>query len=460
MLRKRIYQESQKETADDDSALEQKKPKHESDLEDILPALNERYTTPAEIVRVNKEKFERQIKEFYSPVFTLTEEYSRIVENCIKFYCKEYPNVAGLILNENIHKFEKLKISEMLIKAGANGLYCYQHGRSSFETALFFNAPASLLNLLIEHRAVSFELTIINTFYNSDFIMREGYEPIVKECIEIACHNNPQSMGRYLRANIHKVSKSQISQWIIESGADLQVQISGTSALYCAITAHLPKQIYAAFCQKGVTDLSVYDHGYQYGAVTLALINNNKVAFAFYSQYLSEDVKKAAYLLKDYNFYAQHSFNRGDARMILWEISDADVRRATLDGQIISDTFAGLGSVEQCIKSYNEFAEITDGRKDTSSFFCKSCDGYSRIKHELLFSASQRICELVKNLGASTRFSICEMLLTSSPIFLAEHNRLGFNSESLRVQLTEMRGIAKKSIEVEEKSLSRGNVRN
>lgn len=433
-------------------------------LDQALKFINSREKTVEDKIKLQKQRLEQKLNEFYSPGFHLTKEKYDFVQKCIGLYCSQFPDDAGMILYTHIENIDKSDVSEMLIKAGANlseVSYEWSYKDSCFELALKANAPASLLTLFIP-KFMNVRIEILNVFNNKKFQIKEGYEPIIKACLKKLCepYNGSYELGVYLNRCI-TYSKPIISQWIIEAGADLYARDGEKDwwrdkerlfyTLYYAIVSHQPKEIYQACFDRGFQNVSTNFGGWLSGsAVLIALLSGNDVAFDFYRNLFPSEVTKAAYDLKNCQLekfdisYAKTSLTRSQAKEKLWRINnDEKVRCETLDREIMAIVFYNLSTVDQCLKQYDLFDKyIARPKTQSCSFLCASHPRYIQNAYDLLDTATARLCQIVRKIPSlAERIDVCESLM-KHPMFSEEHNKYGFDAKSRVAILMEFRAVS------------------
>ncbi|MHB1947800.1 MAG: hypothetical protein ACYCQI_06785 [Gammaproteobacteria bacterium] len=462
----RLVDHSVKEEKKADSCDSEKR------LDQALKFINGRDISFEHRLKLNKQRLEDQIAAFYTYGSHLNSKDQQRVQNCISLYCRNYPWDAGAILYKNIQNVRKSTISEMLIKAGADTRYKpkdlkadadnkpQDHQHSSFELAMRARAPASLLKLFIPN-GLYFHYNLMDYVTNNLHYIPDDYEPIIRACLRTICHDNRQYGGQLLNHiinDVDNVNKLKMALWLIEEGADLSItkpwrknQPSRYSTLYYAIATHKPISILQAIHQRNKYIYDSFYDGY-YGAfrnnpVLLALAVNHTEAFDFYCQNLEDQVERAAYQLKE--FYGDKisiGGNRGiskvDARVKLWSIcKNEEVRRKTLDREIMSAVFATCTTLEQCIKQYESFDQYIKSN-DTCSLFCKGNPFCADNARDLFNVASAKFCEVISQIASpSERARACEDLFKHH-IFSEDYFKLRYNPQALITKLENIRNEA------------------
>lgn len=408
----------------------------------VIADIDSQVTCFKDRLQKNRSLIANQIEDFYSPSFIITAENQGEVIDCIKLFCAYFPNEAGIILHRNIQNMKKSNVSISLLKAGANERMVSTDKKdkgtySSFELALFNNAPLELLNLFQDKDSCKVEL--IEELYREKFVMRDELKPFIQSIIINFCHRKPYRTGLILNKYIDIASKKELSQWLIEAGADLSSRyISRQSTFYYALTSHFPLAIYKRFIETGSLSMGGNDHWYN--PLLIALLHGNETAFHFLKHYYSTVLVVTAAALKKYRFAGytfegQRELTHQDviqAKEILWMILPSKDRINYLDREIMEIAFSHLSKVEFCLAKYELFKNHIPIK--TSWFLGKCQRSYAHNASDLLDVAGAKICELLRMNypDVQERLAACDIVM-AHPIYTLKHEN-DWQSEVVKIR--------------------------
>ncbi|MHB1947801.1 MAG: hypothetical protein ACYCQI_06790 [Gammaproteobacteria bacterium] len=440
--RKTHHKETERKQAFQDLPVPYTKSIDDEHLDEVLADIDSKNITFEDKLESNKSLFENQIDEFYSDTYNIAETQDD-VKNCIELFCKYYPKEAGILLHRNIANTKKAEISEWLLKAGADGQQrsTVNDMYSSFELALFNNAPLELLNLFQKKDSKYYNEELISQLYSEKFVMRDELKPFIRSLIEDLCKRHPNKMGLILNRNIQITSKAELSLWLIEAGASLTARYSdGDSTFYYAITANLPVGIYQLFHKAGLTD--TYHSIAFSNRLSLALLYGSDTAFHFFKHHFPADLKNTAVLLKEYDFtgYQFHDLRKltrqdvTQAKEKLWMTLDRKNRIHYLDRELMEIAFSALTTVASCLTKFELFAKHIPNKKGLIAVLGKCLNCYTSNAGDLLDVTGARICEVLKNHypNAKDRIAACEKVMHHH-LFSCKHEK-DWQSELVKIR--------------------------